>query len=247
MANQAQEGASSMKMRITSLPLLAILCLALSAPAFAQTIFVSGHIDGRQTGLFITGPHYPNFKGSFQDISDGFFPTNPGTPSALEFGEWIASGFTPSSLSWGIDTVAFGTTDSGSLTQDSANSQFLFTNGLGYDIYDVTIPVTGPVMNTTTQYWVTLSNATDAANSGTEAWDYNGGPATCNYRQSGTNLGPCGSGAGINAAHTTPQDGEGESFTLSGSQATTPEPSSIMLFGSGILGLAGALCRKLNI
>jgi hypothetical protein len=235
-----------MKIPITSLPLLAILCLTLSAPAFAQTIFVSGHIDGRQTGLFITGPHYPNFKGSFQDISDGFFPTSPGTPSTLEFGEWIVSGATPSSLSWGIDTVAFGTTNFGTVAQNSTNSVLLFTNGLGYDIYDVTIPVTGPVMNTTTQYWVTLSNATDAANSGTEAWDYNGGPATCNYRQSGTNLGPCGSGATILAEHTTPQGGEGESFTISGSQATTPEPSSIMLFGSGILGLAGILRRTLK-
>ena len=236
-----------MKMRITLLPLLAILCLTLSAPAFAQTIFVGGPIDGRQTGLFITGPNQPNFKGSFQDISDGFFPTNPGTPTTLEFGEWIASGFTPSSIAWAIDTVAFGTTASGNTVQDSANSQFLFMNGFGYDVYDVTIPVTGPAMNTSTKYWVTLSNASDAqGNNSTEAWDYNGGPATCNYRQSGTNMGACASGATINAEHTTPQGGDGESFTISGSQATTPEPSSIMLFGSGILGLAGILRRKLK-
>ena len=33
---------------------------------------------------------------------------------------------------------------------------------------------------------------------------------------------------------------------MSGSSTgTTPEPSSIMLFGSGILGLAGVLRRKL--
>lgn len=236
-----------MKIPITSLPLLAILCLTLSAPAFAQTIFVSGPIDGNQTGLFITGPNNPNFKGSFQDISNGFFPTNPGTPSTLEFGEWIASGFTPSSIAWAIDTVAFGTTNSGIVAQNATNSTFLFINGFGYDIYDVTIPVTGPAMNTFTQYWVTLSNASDSqGDNSTEAWDYTGGPATCNYRQSGTNLGACGSGAGILAEHTTPQDGEGESFTISGSQATTPEPSSIILFGSGILGLAGILRRKLG-
>ena len=235
-----------MKMRITSLPLLAILCLTLSAPAFAQTIFVSGPIDGNQTGLFITGPNYPNFKGSFQDISNGFFPTSPGTPSTLEFGEWIASGFTPNGIDWGIDTVAFGTTNSGHASQNGGNSHLLFTNGFGYDIYDVTIPVTGPAMNTATQYWVTLSNASDSqAQNLTEAWDYTGGSATCNYRQ-GTNLGACGSGAGILAEHTTPQDGEGESFTISGSQATTPEPSSSILFGSGILGLAGILRRKLG-
>jgi PEP-CTERM motif len=236
-----------MKMRITSLPLLAILYLTLSAPAFAQTIFAGGPINGRQTGLFITGPNNPNFKGSFQDISDGFFPTNPGTPTTLEFGLWIASGFTPSSVAYEFGTTAFGAdVGSGTTVLNAANSLFLFNNGFGYDIYDVTIPVNSTAMTAGTQYWVTLSNATDASNSGTEAWDYNGGPATCNYRQSGTNLGNCASGATILAEHTTPQDGEGESFTLSGSQATTPEPSSILLFGSGILGLAGVLRRKLK-
>ena len=36
-----------------------------------------------------------------------------------------------------------------------------------------------------------------------------------------------------------------EAFTITGGTGTTPEPSSIMLFGSGILGLAGVLRRKL--
>jgi hypothetical protein len=35
-----------------------------------------------------------------------------------------------------------------------------------------------------------------------------------------------------------------EAFTIIGT-AATPEPSSILLFGSGILGLAGVLRRKL--
>jgi hypothetical protein len=85
-------------------------------------------------------------------------------------------------------------------------------------------------------YWVSLSNASDSqGNNSTEAWDIpnagSGGPATCNFRQSGTNFGDCGLG--------------GESFTLTGG-GTTPEPSSILLFGSGILGLAGVLRRKLT-
>jgi len=39
-----------------------------------------------------------------------------------------------------------------------------------------------------------------------------------------------------------------ESFTITGiiSEGTTPEPSSILLFGSGILGLASILRRRLN-
>jgi len=40
-----------------------------------------------------------------------------------------------------------------------------------------------------------------------------------------------------------------ESFTLTGigDIGLVPEPSSILLFGSGILGLAGVLRRKVNI
>ena len=37
-----------------------------------------------------------------------------------------------------------------------------------------------------------------------------------------------------------------EHFTLTDTSGTTPEPSSILLFGSGILGLVGVLRRKLN-
>ena len=126
------------------------------------------------------------------------------------------------------------------------NTVLLFINSLGYSVYKVTASVSGgPSMAPGDTYWLTISNATDAASDGTQAWDINGGPATCNYRQSGTNLGECTSGTAIVAEHTTPQGGDGEAFTISGSQATTPEPGSIMLFGSGILGIAGVLRRKL--
>src|ERR1019366_1812244 len=87
--------------------------------------------------------------------------------------------------------------------------------------------------------FVAANTAAAASNDGTQGWDIPGypvgGPATCNFRQSGTNFGGCGVG--------------GESFTLSGGTVpppSTPEPSSIMLFGSGILGLAGILRRKMT-
>ena len=62
-------------------------------------------------------------------------------------------------------------------------------------------------------------------------WDENGGPST----------------AYENTLGSIPS----ESFTLTGvtttpPPVTTPEPSSIMLFGSSILGLAGVLRRKLT-
>jgi hypothetical protein len=225
-----------LKIRIATLS-LTILCLALTAYAGTTTFYNDGGIDGNDNGFFISGPNLPNPAGSFQDISNGFLSAGAGTPNQLEFGEWVLSGSTPTSISYEIGNSAFGTNlGFGTVTQNSSNSVFKFTNGFGYGIYDVTIPVTSVPVTLGEQVWVSLSNATNTGSTQSGAWDLagpNGGPATCNFRQSGTNYGSCGLG--------------GESFTLTGqSQSTTPEPSSILLFGSGILGLAGVLRRKLN-
>jgi PEP-CTERM motif len=226
-----------LKIRIATLS-LTILCLALTAYAGTTTFYNDGGIDGNDNGFYITGPSFPNPAGSFQDISNGFIAAASGAPNQLEFGEWVLSGSTPTSIGYEIGTTAFGTDlGFGTVTQNSSNSVFLFTNGFGYGIYDVTIPVTSGAMTAGNTYWVSLSNAANTGSTQSGAWDIpnggSGGPATCNFRQSGTNYGSCGLG--------------GESFTLTGqSQSTTPEPSSILLFGSGILGLAGVLRRKLN-
>jgi hypothetical protein len=57
-------------------------------------------------------------------------------------------------------------------------------------------------------------------------WDENSGPST----------------AYENTLGSIPS----EAFTIGTGGTSTPEPSSIMLFGSGILGLAGVLRRKLT-
>jgi hypothetical protein len=237
-----------MKMGIATRSLLAILCLTLSAPAFAQIIFTTGPINGTVTGFFVTGPNQPNSPPppqtpSIQDISDKFVTTSSGGATAVEWGEWSVGA--PTSFAWSLATDSSGafTQNLGNATvaQNSLNSVFLVTNSFGYGVYDVTAHFADIGMPAGT-YWLTISNATDAAADGSQAWDVNGAAVICNYRQSGTNLLACGSGT----THTTPQSGEGEAFTISGSQATTPEPSSILLLGSGILGLFGILRRKLN-
>ena len=227
-------------MRTTSFFLLTILCLALTASA---QIYSEGPIDGNDNAFSVTGPAFPNFFGSVQDISNGFVATNSGFSYSLEWGEWSVGA--PTSFSWSVGSGAFGADlGSGTVAQYPYNSRFLFTNGFGYGVYDVTAYVYLPWLTAGNTYWLTISNATDASNDGTQAWDIpnggSGGPATCNFRQSGTNFGNCGLG--------------GESFTISTACGAgpdcgppVPEPSSILLFGSGILGLAGILRRKLNI
>ncbi|MFI5115412.1 MAG: hypothetical protein ACHP8B_01805 [Terriglobales bacterium] len=218
--------------------------------AGTTTFYFDGEIDGNDNAFFITGPNYPNIAGSFQDISNGFVSAASGTPNQLEFGEWIASGLTPSSISYELGTTAFGTDlGSGSVAQTicpgaGCNSTFLFTNSFGYDIYDVTIPVTSAAMTAGNEYWLSLSNASDSqGNNSTEGWDIpnggSGGPATCNFRQSGTNYGSCGLG--------------GESFTLSATGTTytyTPKGSpgfctftiSGSPYGFGVYNLSNGTC-----
>jgi len=223
-----------LKIRITtlSLTILCILCLALTAYAGTTTFYNDGGIDGHDRDLPVIGPNYPGGI----DISNGFVAAASGTPTTLEWGEWSA--FAPTSFSYELGSAAFGTDlGSGTVALNASNSHFLFSNSFGYDIYDVTIGITPAALTAGNTYWLSLSNGDDAQHSGTEAWDLpnggSGGPATCNFRQSGTNFGDCGLG--------------GEAFTLSGCCGPVPEPSSIMLFGSGILGLVGVLRRKLNI
>jgi hypothetical protein len=205
--------------------------------AASAQIYSEGPIDGNDNAFFVTGPNLPNFLGSVQDISNGFVAATSGAASHLEWGEWSVGA--PTSFSYELGSAAFGTDiGSGTVGQTAGNSTLLFTNGFGYGVYDVKVGITSAAMTAGSTYWLSISNATDASNDGTQGWDIpnggSGGPATCNFRQSGTNFGNCGLG--------------GESFTLSGGTPppNTPEPSSIMLFGSGILGLAGVLRRKMT-
>ena len=108
----------------------------------------------------------------------------------------------------------------------------MFDNGFGYSIFENTVGISGNLSNPNGTYYLSLSQAQDSGGTFSDAWDLNEGPALCFFRN------PNGSGG----CPTT----ESESFTIGGgSGGTTPEPSSLMLFGSGILGLAGVLRRRL--
>jgi hypothetical protein len=216
-----------LKLHLTAV-LLAILCLALSAPAFADIVlFDDGATNGTYNGFFIDGPNPGPFS---QSISNGFVATNSGTATALDFGIWVPTGLTPTTVTWWLGTSAFaGDLGTGTVAQ----VQYSFHNGtgFGYDVYDAHIDgLSGNLMAGNT-YWLSLGNANDSGFTQFDAWDVVPGPATCNFAVGGVNQGDCGDG--------------GEAFTLYGTPI--PEPGTLAMMGSGLLAAAGILRRRIGL
>ncbi len=204
---------------------LATLCLALSAPAFAQVIFDDGPIDGFTNAYYIDGP---NPGPTNYNISDGFIATNGGTATSLDFGMWVQTGLTPTTVTWWLGTTAFGSDIATGVSNNLINT-FHNDSGFGYDVYNVHIDGLSGSLTAGDTYWLSLGNANDSGGTQFDAWDLNNGPATCNFAQVGQNRGDCGAG--------------GNAFTLNG---TVPEPGTLVMLGGGIVAVAGTLRRRLG-
>ena len=204
--------------------LLAMVCLALAAvPAWAN--YDNGPINGTTDAWTI------NFGYIVSDsyVSDG------STVTGFQIGVWEFPGDTLSSIDWSITSAENGGTTFGSGTASGGNvsDTFISTNQYGYDIDKISVSGLNVHEVSGATYWLNLQNA--SVPSGDPVyWDENSGVGC-----GGTG---CPSSASESAVGTIP----GEAFTITGGgTGTVPEPSSIMLFGSGILGLAGVLRRKL--
>ncbi len=206
-------------MRSVSFCLLAILCLMLAAvPAVADALYDNGPYNGTTDAWTI------NFGFS---VSDSFTVAANSSIEDLHIVYWDASS---TDLLTTVD-MAIGSTSFGGTSQrlSLVVNQFISTNQYGYFLYQAdysfaNIPWSGAG-------YVTLSNACTTSGcsvSNPIYWDENSGPST----------------AYENTLGSIPS----EAFTLSGGCCgpPVPEPSSILLFGSGVLGLAGVLRRKLG-
>ena len=215
-----------MKMRIASLSLLA-LCLTLAAvPAMAQTVYSNGPTNGNTDAWTV------NFGFI---VSDTFNTNSPNTQiTGVTFAAWMAPGDVLDSAEISITSSEAGGTSyfdqTVSFTQGTCTG-----NQYGYNVCNENGTLGGGGVNLASagSYWLNIQNASSAAGDPVY-WDENSGPSS----------------ASENTVGTIPS----ESFTVLGTQSTTttttttgttPEPSSILLLGSGILGLAGVLRRKL--
>jgi hypothetical protein len=204
-------------MKLSGAIVLLVLCLA-TVPVVAQSdLYDNGPINGEQDGWTI------NFGFA---VSNDFTLSSAATVNELEFGSHMFPGDVLESAEVSITSQEFGGT---TFFDQSVNftASNCFDNDFGFVVCTQTGNFNGPQLNAGT-YWLNLSNA--VTNTGDPVyWDENSGPSL----------------ASENSIGTIPS----ESFTILGRSSSgtgsTPEPSGLVLFGTGVVGLAGLLRRKL--
>jgi hypothetical protein len=199
--------------------LFVICLLVLAGPASAGIVFDNYPINGTINAWTINFGYW---------VSDSFTIAAPTVVTGANFGTWNLLGDDISAVDWAIGTAAFGS-GSGSGTA-TVSDTLLGANLYGLNIYSNSIAFAGILLDPGI-YYLTLQNAV-VASGDPVFWDENdGGAVTAAYSH----------WAGDPPATTTPIGAE--SFQILG-DVGTPEPGSLVLFGSGMLLLAGALRRK---
>jgi PEP-CTERM motif-containing protein len=195
-----------------------VLCLTAISVVAQVDLYDDGPTNGTTDGWTI------NFG---FEVSDSFNLSNPGQVSGLQFAVWLMPGDVLQSIEVSMTSGEFGGTVYFDQMVNTTQSGCA-VNQFGYDICTETAMFAGPSLNAG-MYWLNLQNG--VVNTGDPVyWDENEGPSE----------------ASENSLGTLPA----ESFTILGSggttttTGTTPEPGTLMLFGSGILGIAGFLRKK---
>ncbi|MGB8890064.1 MAG: PEP-CTERM sorting domain-containing protein [Candidatus Korobacteraceae bacterium] len=226
-----------MKLRIASLSLLAVCLILAAIPAMAQEIvYENGPPNGQVDAWTI------NFGFAVSDTFEVCCHEGHGGPATqttineISFAAWVEPGDTASSVELAIGSTGFFSNnlfdETVSLTQSSCS-----TNNFGFNVCTETGDFNGPALNNGNDF-LTLENATTVEGNPLY-WDENSGVGCMSMG--------CPSAAQENTLGTIPS----EAFTLNGfvsssTTGTTPEPSTILLFGSGLLGLTGMLRHKIK-
>ena len=209
-----------------SLALLLAIATLLAVPATAQIVYENGPINGNTDAWTI------NF--GFV-VADSFtISTGPTAVSGLSFGVWLSPGDTLQSVEVQLTSGQLGGTiffqGQVPLTQSGC-----ILNSYSFDVCTETGSFT-PTMFNNGMYWMDLQNAIDTQGNPV-FWDENSGV--------GCHSTGCPSEAGENF-ESIPSEAFSMLGTSSSSTSTSvPEPGSLLLFASGVLGLGGLLRRKL--
>lgn len=205
-----------MKLRVICVS-ICILLLAV-VPAFAQTdLYDNGPINGTVDAWTFNYGFVP---------SNSFTLAQPGQVSGLAFGAWLFPGDVLQSVEISITSNELGGTTYFDQVVNTSQTGCVL-NQYGYNVCTETAMFDGPALNAGT-YWLNLQNG--VVSSGNPVfWDQNNGPSSASENSLGTL--------------------QSESFTILGGSTsttgTTPEPATLMLFGTGVAGLCAMLRRKL--
>jgi len=158
-------------------------------------------------------------------LTDSFTLSQTSTITGADLVAWIDPGASLDSLEWSIGTSQFDTS-LGSGTADPTAGSLLGHDG-GYDIFEETFSIPSLTLGPGA-YYLTLQDAV-ASDSGPVLWEVSNGSST--GEQYVPNVGTVSTGPNL--------------FDILGTASATPEPSSLLLLSTGLLGLAGVLRRKL--
>jgi len=215
-------------MRIRTILCFAGACYAalLALPATAGVIWDNGPINGTIGSFNInSGPQvFDSFK-----VSGG-----PATFLGLTFGAWLQPGDVLQNVAFEMwtgpgrtGTMVFGT--SSAVTQSNCS-----TNSMGKAVCLETITFSGGPALPVGTLWLNIFHAT-SQNGDPVGWDINNG------------VGCTSTGCPSKAVDSAGFGVKSESFQVQGGVGIqpTPEPGSLTLLAAGVMGLAGAVRRKM--
>lgn len=157
---------------------------------------------------------------STDSVTDSFTLSAPATIDGANFYAWFYPDDMLTSVNWAITDSAYGTVLASGTALGGPNTQV--ATGFGYysiDEESISIPYVTLQAGT---YYFELTGAQDGYDTGVW-WDESDGPSTAAYVSS--------NGSGQNPSET---------FQIT----ATPEPSSFLLLGPGMLLLAGLAMRR---
>jgi len=218
-----------MKIRIAS---MILFCLAFLPSLPAQVLYDDGPINGTVNAWTINFGYV---------VSDTFTLAHSATVGGFDFGVWEYAGDQTLAVDWSITSEPFGGTIYGQGTA-SVSDKFISVNQYGYDIDELSATISGPTLDAGT-YWLNLLNGVTKLGNPLY-WDENSGVGCKGDDGMG---GGCPSQACEGSCIDDYAGMPPESFDIVGTGGgQTPEPSSFVLLGSGVLGMVGIVRRKLR-